>query len=424
MNLVSRIPALVAAIVAITPALTWAWSAGTQVLTWYGLARFAGLAAAGLFAISMLLMLRLTWLDRAFQGLGHVYQAHHALGVAGFLLLLFHPLALAAMHARPADALRFLWPDPSSTIVFSGWLALLLFTVFFVVTISPAIPGPLWRRLHRLSGLAYGVMVWHLVAAWSGSLSAGFAFGLVIAGVLGFAHRLLAEDSPRRGLRYRVTEVKHRSPRVVDLVLEPLGKTLRFEAGQFVYLAMRNASNYRACGELHPYTLTGRPDDPCLHVSIKALGRCTRHIQEVTAGVEAFVQGPFGGLFPARAQHRPQVWIGGGIGVTPFLSRASTVVPGDQPIDIVYAAGDENAALYLEDFRALIQDRPNMRVHTIFEDVDGLPTVLTIESRIGSLDGKEFMLAGPAAMVSALRRQLRARGVPASRIHTEEGVAR
>lgn len=424
MHLVIPIPTIVAATVAMAPALAWAWSAGPYVLTWYGLARLAGFAAAGLFAVSMLLMLRLTWLDRVFRGLGHVYQAHHALGVAALLLLLIHPFALGAMQARSVDSLRFLLPDPSSSVVFSGWVALLLFVSFFAVTIAPRIPLHLWRRLHRASGLAYAAMIWHLVTAWSGSVAAGLALGLVVAGALGFAHRLLAEDSPRRGLRYRVTEVHHRGPKVVDLVLDPLGQHLRFEAGQFVYLAMQDAPLYRACGELHPYTLTGHPDDPRLHLSIKALGHCTRHIQNVTVGVEAFVQGPFGGLFPARAQRHPQVWIGGGIGVTPFLSRASIIAPGDPPIDIVYAAGNKSAALYLEDFRALVRDRPNMRLHTIFEDSDGLPAVVAIESRVGPLEGKHFMLAGPPGMLSALRRELRARGVPASCIHTEEGVAR
>nr|WP_240808085.1 ferric reductase-like transmembrane domain-containing protein [Polyangium spumosum] len=426
MNLPPRLLVLVAAALAVIPALTWACSAGADVFTWRGFSRFSGFAAAGLFAVSMLLMMRLTWLDRAFRGLGHVYQAHHALGVAGFLLLLVHPLALAlgAFLVEPAAALRLLWPDPSSATVFSGWIALLLFLFFFIVTVAQHMPFHRWRRWHRAMGLAYGAMVWHLVAAYRGSLAAGLALGLVALGVLGFAHRLLVEDPPGRGLRYRITRVRRRGPKVVDLVLEPLDKELRFEAGQFVYLAMRDSPDYQACGESHPYTLTGRPDDPCLHVSVKSLGFCTRHIQEVTVGTEAVVQGPFGGLFPAQAQHRPQVWIGGGIGITPFLGRVSILAADGPPIDIVYCAGNEAAALYLEDLRELTRDRAKVHIHTMYEDTDGLPTVPAIESRVGSLEGRELMLAGPPAMVESLRRALRAHGVPASRIHAEEGMAR
>ncbi|MDI3287425.1 ferric reductase-like transmembrane domain-containing protein [Polyangium sp. 15x6] len=426
LTLPARLPLLVATALAVTPTLTWACSAGADALTWHGFARFTGFAAAGLFAVSMLLMLRLTWLDRAFRGLGHVYQAHHALGVAGFLLLLVHPLALAlgALRVEPAAALRLLWPDPSSKVVFSGWLALLLFLFFFVVTVAQRMPFRRWRRWHRAMGLSYGAMVWHLVTAYRGSVAAGLALGLVTLGVLGFAHRLLAEDPPWRGLRYRITSVRRRGPKVVDLVLEPLDKALRFEAGQFVYLAMRDSPDYRACGESHPYTLTGHPDDPRLRVSVKALGFCTRHVQDVTVGTEAVVQGPFGGLFPPKTQSRPQVWIGGGIGVTPFLGRASIIAADEPSIDIVYCAANEGAALYLEDLRAFARDRSNMRIHTIYEDTDGLPTISAIESRVGSLEGKEFMLAGPPAMIDALRRALRAHGVPASRIHAEEGMAR
>jgi predicted ferric reductase len=170
--------------------------------------------------------------------------------------------------------------------------------------------------------------------------------------------------------------------------------------------------------------MTGHPDDPQLHLSIKALGDCTRHIQELTAGAEALIQGPFGGLFPAGSGRRPQVWIGGGIGITPFLSRASTLAPEEPSVDIIYAAANQSTAHYLSDLRELARGRVHMRVHTIFEDSDGLPTAEAIESRVGALEGKEFMLAGPPAMVRALRHELRARGVPAHRIHTEEGVLR
>ena len=66
----------------------------------------------GLLAISMLLMLRVVWLDRAFGGLGHVYQVHHVFGTAAFVLLLVHPLAMSseALLVRPAAALDLLWP--------------------------------------------------------------------------------------------------------------------------------------------------------------------------------------------------------------------------------------------------------------------------------------------------------------------------
>jgi ferredoxin-NADP reductase len=93
-------------------------------------------------------------------------------------------------------------------------------------------------------------------------------------------------------------------------------------------------------------------------------------------------------------------------------------------IDLIYAAPNESAALYLDDLRALARERPNLHVHTMFEDTDGLPTVERIESSVGALEGKEVMLAGPPAMVRALTQQLRARGVPAAHIHSEEGLSR
>ena len=416
---------ILAGMVGAIPALFWAVSGANVALSWWALAVAAGFCAAGLYAVSMLLMLRIPWLDQTFGGLGRVFQVHHVVGLVGFLLMLLHPLALAlgALQSRPVLAFGLLWPDPSSAVVFSGWIALLLFSVFFVLTVERRVPFGLWRWLHRASALAYGVMVWHLVAAWSGSLASWVGMALVIIGAASYAHRLLVEDSSRRGLPYRVVEVQHRGPDIVDIVLEPLGKSLHFSAGQFVYLGLQDSTSYRACGELNPYTLTGHPADPRLHLSIKAMGDCTRHIQELTPGVDALIRGPFGSLFPARADAQPQVWIAGGMGVTPFLSRAATISPGSS-IDIIYAAPSESSARYLEDLRGLTRDRPDTRLHTIFEDSAGLPNVDAIEARVGSLRDKHFMLAGPLAMVTALDRELRSRGVPASHIHSEEGVLR
>lgn len=425
-DLKAWIPPVIAAVTAFVPAFIWVWSSGGQLLTWHGLALLTGFGAVGLFGVSMLLMLRLKWLDRSFGGLGRLYRVHHAFGTSAFLLLLVHPLALAlgAMQTQPSAALGLLWPDPSSAVVVSGWAALLLFIAFFVVTVAPGLSFDLWRRMHRASVFAYAAMAWHLLAVSSASLAAGLGLGLMAAGALGYAHRLLVQDPLRRSLRYRIAEARRRGPNVIDLVLEPIGEPLRFDAGQFAYVALQDSLDYRTCGEVHPYTMTGHPDDPRLHLSIKALGDCTRHIQEVSPGAQALVQGPFGGIFPAGARQRPQVWVGGGIGITPFLSRARTVGGGDPPIDIVYAAANEAAALYLQDLRALAAERPSMRVHTIFEESDGLPSAEAIESRVGSLEGRDCMLAGPPAMVRFLRRELRLRGVPASRIHSEEGVLR
>lgn len=437
----ARVPALVATALGLVPALVWAGTQGAAALSLRGLGMMAGLAGAGLFAVSLLLMLRLAVLDRLFYGLGHVQRVHHLLGTAAFLAALLHPLALAlaVLLAREGErraALRLLWPDPSSGVVFAGWASLLLFVVFFVVTVAPRVPYRAWRAVHRASGLAVAAMVWHLAAAGDGSVSSVVVLALVLVGVLGYLHRLLVEDPPRRGLRYRIAAVSHRGRDVVDLELEPIGppggrggpagQALRFDPGQFVYLALRDSPAYRACGELHPYTLTGRPDDPRLHLSIKALGDCTRHVQEVSPGVEAIIQGPFGGLFPASSRSRPQVWIAGGIGITPFLGRAARVedTAASPSIHVVYAAHDASAALYLDDLLTLASGRGNMRVHTIFEDKDGLPTAAAIEARVGTLEGRDFMIAGPSPMIATLRKELRARGVPAAHIHTEQVLPR
>jgi predicted ferric reductase len=57
-----------------------------------------------------------------------------------------------------------------------------------------------------------------------------------------------------------------------------------------------------------------------LSIGVKALGDCTRKIQSIEPGVMARVHGAFGN-FLAERPASPQLWIAGGIGITPFLGQ-------------------------------------------------------------------------------------------------------
>ena len=92
-----------------------------------------------------------------------------------------------------------------------------------------------------------------------------------------------------------------------------------FAPGQFVFLALGGAGGWQR----HPFSVSSSPSDRQLEVTIKASGDYTRDLYEqLRAGVPAKLAGPFGG-FDYRQGGHDQIWIAGGIGVTPFSAGSA-----------------------------------------------------------------------------------------------------
>ena len=102
----------------------------------------------------------------------------------------------------------------------------------------------------------------------------------------------------------------------LSVALAPVRKPLSFTPGQFVFLALGGTGGW----ERHPFSVSSAPSDPRLELTIKASGDYTRELyDQLQPGVPAKLAGPFGG-FDYRQGGHDQIWIAGGIGVTPFLS--------------------------------------------------------------------------------------------------------
>ena len=88
--------------------------------------------------------------------------------------------------------------------------------------------------------------------------------------------------------------------------------------------------------------------DRILEVSIRSAGDFTRELhEELQPGTPAKATGPFGG-FDYRRGGQEQIWIAGGIGVTPFMSWIRSMdVSFDCNVAFYYSVAQESDALYL-----------------------------------------------------------------------------
>lgn len=75
------------------------------------------------------------------------------------------------------------------------------------------------------------------------------------------------------------------------------------------------------------------------------------------------IQGPFG-RFQYASKGR-EVWITGGIGITPFLGWAAALEPGTGPVDLFYCVRSRTEAPHVAEVQALADATPNLTLHMI-----------------------------------------------------------
>ncbi|MEX2365089.1 MAG: ferric reductase-like transmembrane domain-containing protein, partial [Pseudohongiellaceae bacterium] len=291
---------------------------------WFNtLGRLTGIWGLSFLLVAAALCCRVPGFDRPFGGLTKLWQIHHQLGAVAFLLLLAHPLLLA--FAATGIALEAAMSTLFSTRVpvLWGWVALLALMVFMAPSFGffgePEYQR--WKILHRLSGVAVVFALVHslmLARTWPEWLSITVWAALASLTLMALAYRWgYARWHGRRA--YRVAEVVHPARDVVELTLRPEGEPLRYRAGQFVYLTpwSPGVPGHR---EEHPYTLSSAPKEPGLRLAVKDLGDASRALQRIALDSCVWVEGPYGHFFQEQTS-APELWIAGGIGITPFLGR-------------------------------------------------------------------------------------------------------
>ncbi len=381
------------------------WRASGIVLGWAG---------AGLLLFNLLLMVREVRLARSLGGLERITAWHHQTGMLAYLLLLLHPLALAAAGwvESPELAWKVISPFSESWPVWLGWGGLIFLMLGLATTFMNHLAYGTWRWLHGLLGL--GVLIGFVHVLQLG-ISAGAVFAL-LAALLLLLWRLLRVDLGTAAKPYIVTSVRAVAQSMVEVSLKPLAMPIAAAPGQFVLAAFFNGLGYQGCGEFHPFTISGLGQDYEFRIGVKALGDCTQRMQRLEAGVSARVHGPFG-EFLKDLPTRPLLWVAGGIGITPFLGflRQS---PVNSPTTLIYLYRGAPDAAYLDELTALSARCAEFSLHAEATG-SGLPNLNRLLPEAAALANHECYLCGPPGLIEAVSRILLARKVPVERIHFE-----
>ncbi len=399
------------------------------------LVQYSGVLGIGVMSVAMLLAIRPTWLERRLHGLDKMYRLHKWLGIAGLVLSVAHWLLAnapkwlvqAGWLTRPArgprpvetlELLRFLQSQRGLAEEL-GEKAFYVALVLIGIALVKRFPYRHFFKTHRWLALAYLVLVWHTVvlmkfAYWVTPL--GLAMAVLLAcGSVAAVLSLLRRIGARRKAMGVIEKVDYLEGVQVNAVTVQLSSQWAgHEAGQFAFVTFDEQEG------AHPFTMSSAwQGDGRVLFLIKALGDYTRTLSRaLKPGDPVTVEGPYG-CFDFEGAARRQIWIGGGIGVTPFVARMKALAtqPDGRVVDLFHATSDvdETALQRLEsDARAA-----GVRLHVLVSARDGRLTGERLRAMVPDWREADVWFCGPAGFGQAIRDDLCAQGLPAARFHQE-----
>jgi predicted ferric reductase len=382
--------------------------------TFRSLGQLTALIGISLFSLTLFLQTKLKLFDSLFNGLNRAYLSHHTIGAIAFILLLFHPLLLAIRYIpiSVVTASNFLLPTLNQYSMWLGILSLLIMMLLIILTFFVSLRYNRWKLSHKFMAVAFILGFFHLITINSDvSVNPALRVNIILVGLIGFAslfyNQIYSHFSKK--YEYLIKEIKLLNPSVCEIILEPISRRMSFAPGQFAYFKFYSNSISK---EEHPFSMASSPNEKEIKVIIKNLGDYTSKLKNLKIGDEVRIHGPFGKFLQSNTQK--QVWIAGGIGITPFLSKALCL--SNEQIHLFYSAKDKAEAVYLEELGQV----SNLHLIPWLANEKGWLTAQKIKEQIGELIDKEFFICGPPVMMKSLRSQLNEIGIKDNKIHTEE----
>jgi len=232
----------------------------------------------------------------------------------------------------------------------------------------------------------------------------------------------------------RVAEVIRETPTTCTFVLEsPDGgaPAFRYRAGQHLTLLVdAGGSTHRRCYSFSTSPLAG--GRPAITVKRMADGVVSRYLHEqVRAGDTLVSLDPTGDFTLATdaTARRHLVLVAGGVGITPLVSLAETVLRAEPGSRVTLLCGNrsEDEIVFRRRLEALAQEFPQRCtvLHALDAAGDGWTGLrgqldgTRVLQALGAPAADAYFVCGPEPMMQSVCTALEAAGVPRNRVHTE-----
>lgn len=408
---------------ALIPVLLWLmFSPGQLVLTdttqkFDAVAKITALSGLALLSFNIILSARLAVLERLFLGLDRAYRAHRLIGGSVLILLMLHGALITAKYSSISllNGFEFLKSNTDRALML-GKLTLGIMIILIVVSIYIRVKYQWFIVIQRALGAMIFIGGYHALFVTGSDIRSNiplFGYFILLGGAASglYIYRSLFHKSVKRKLDYSVHSVNH-SEDISVIWLKPVQKALAFYAGQFAFFQF---SSQAMDSESHPFSISSSSDNSNIRIAAKASGDYTAELSKIRVGDLVKLEGPYGNFSFTKIQNARQVWVAGGIGITPFLSMAHSL-PSGYTVTLYYCVRNISQAIFLEELKKVASEKKGLEVVVLCDDQNERITA----EEIMSISAEAYLICAPPAMMHDLEKQLRKLRAPKNSIYYED----
>jgi len=361
------------------------------------------------FAANFLMATRARWVENIFGGLDKMYMIHRRAGIIAVVLLILHFIVVPKYPV-------FSIGKPL------GFISLILILIGAVLSAAPIFKRKFkynkWLNIHKLMGLFYILGIAHAVnvPSLTSELPIVRTYVLIMSliGIIAWFYKAFLYNLLNKKSNYTITAIKRFKDDTMEILLKPDKKKISYKAGQFAIVTFPSINR-----EMHPFTISSHPSDENIRFTIKALGDYTADLQNsLKEGAKAKLQAPFGHFTMEKSKHKKQLWLAGGIGITPFLSLLKDTKK-DNNITLVWSVKSADQAHYKNEIENTVS--ANSKLNFILWDTDS-KSFFAIDKLYNTenIKNHSIYICGPEVMRESYIKQLLQKGVSLKDIHFEE----
>ena len=409
-------------------------SAFSSFASWRGLLYYSGIIAIGAMSGSLILSARWKFLEPYLGGLDKMYRLHKWLGITGLVFSVVHWLSKQAPfwispptgprppHETPAAQasaiLNFFqnMKGPAEGLGNPGFYILILLVILALVK---WFPYRYFFKTHRILAVVYLVLAFHSLVLmkfnyWETLLGASTGI-LLLAGTVAAFTSLFRQIGTSNRAFGKITGLKHHAGvEVVQIDVKLASTWAGHSSGQFAFVTLHEKEG------AHPFTISSHWNgDGNLSFLVKNLGDYTAKLPgALKIGADVSVEGPYG-EFKFENGKKRQIWIGAGIGITPFVARMTEIAakPDGRAVDLFHAT-----SVYEESAIAALRkdvEASGVKLHLFADKKNGRIDAEQICAAVPDWSEADIWFCGPSGFAQSLRAGFIAKGLSVDSFHAE-----
>ena len=401
---------------------------------------YSGIIGFTAMSVATVLAARPRCLEGRLQGLDKMYRLHKWLGITGLGAAVVHWWFTKGTQwmvgwgwlTRPHQPKR----GVTDLSTFEGWLrsqrhlaetlgewAFYFFVIMMIIALWKRIPYRWFQYSHQLMSVVYLIFAFHFVVLmkfsyWSQPIGMVMAV-LTLCAVCSALLALFGKIGKKISHTGVITALQHDDINQTTTVDISVANNTwgGHQAGQFAFLRFEGQDG------AHPFTIASawQQQESKLTFVIKALGDYTQDLQQkLRPDMPVHIEGPYG-RFTFNDACDNQIWVGAGIGITPFIAALEQLRAQPQTVrkHIVLYHCVRHISREAQQQLQTLAEQAQVTLHLYRDEIEGLLSADTLTAQVQNWHTTSVWFCGPMPFGVTLQKQLQQHGMLGTQFHQE-----